>query len=291
MNCVARRLLDAGPAPGGRRVSSGAMATTCRIAAGLLLLAAPRAQQAMRAELVDFADLAARYAPDRELRPNEVRVTERFAQVLRVALQGDDVAGRAGATVSAVNRQNRLIARGTPDDVALVKNALAALRQEHPPRARLQCSLLTLPWQLGAMRGLQVGCAPSDEAAFGQLVRDAIKAKGTLQNLPEIVAEPLVPFVVEPAKKDKEPPPDQLRLRGEMVPLGPREVLVAMQLVQGALPEEPTQPVKGPLLQRGLRLEAGKAVMMVVIAGEQMHVGFVRCTEIAREPDKVPAGR
>jgi len=177
-----------------------------------------------------------------------------------------------------------------------VKGMLEQLRQEHLPRARLQCSLLTMPAAVAKAHDLATGAlVPADEAAFGKLVRDAVKAKGVLQNLPEVIAATLEPFVVEPADKAKQAPPvgDQtLRLRGEMVPVGPGEVVVGMQLVRGALPDDRTQVPRDALLHHAFRLEAGKAVMAVVVAGEQATVLFVRCTEVASDaPKEAEAGR
>jgi hypothetical protein len=122
-------------------------------------------------------------------------------------------------------------------------------------------------------------------------VRDAVKQKGALQNLPEVQAAPLVPFTVEPAAKGKVPEPDTtLRLRGEMVPL-PDGAVVALQLVRGALPADRTETPAATLLDRVFRLAQGKGVMVLAVDKDEAVVLFVRCTEIVGEVPKERAGR
>ena len=252
----------------------------------------PAQQVVERAEMIEFGDVAQRLDADAAT-AGKVGATDRFAGVMRLLLQDDVAPKRRPATVSRVTKQDRLIVRGSVDNIALVKGAIAQLRLASPPRARLQCSLLVVPAASAPALGLEAGkVQAADETAFGKLVRDAVKQKGALQNLPEALADPLVPFTVEPAVKGKPAEPDTARrLRGEMVSLPDGEVALAMQLVRGTLPADRTETPPAALLNRVFRLAAGKGVMVLIVDKDEAVVLFVRCTEIVGEAAQDKAGR
>ncbi|MDO8348993.1 MAG: hypothetical protein Q7T30_02065, partial [Planctomycetota bacterium] len=216
------------------------------------LLGAAPAQQT--AQLFECADIARRLGENHAQAKGEVRPIERLASLVRHLLHSEGPGAKPAITINAITMSSRIVARCSPDEMGVVKGVLEQLRVEHLPRARLQCSLLTMPAALVKAHGLTADTfAPTDETAFGKLVRDAVKQKGALQNLPEVIAEPLVPFVVEPAAKPDKPAPGAdptLRMRGEMVPVRPGEVAFGMQLVRGALPDDRTQVPKDAILQR-----------------------------------------
>jgi len=249
-----------------------------------------------RAEIFEFGDLEQRFGGGEAQRKGGVRAINRFMYVAYSLLQGDGGPRATQSTISVAGK-TRLMVRGTADEIALVKGMLEQLREEQPPRARLQCSFLKMPVALVMAHGLtEDAFVPTDETAFGKLVRDAVKEKGALQNLPEVIAGPLVPFVVESGTKvvgKPAPAADQaVRVRGEMVPVQRGEVAFAMQLVRGPVPADRMQVPKDALLNRAFRLEAGKAVMAITVEGEQATVVFVRCTEVTSDAAKEPkAGR
>ncbi len=254
------------------------------------LLVALGAQQ-QRAQLYDWRDLTPRFPPPAE---DSVRALDRFARIAVMLLEAENPAdARKRPLVSAVANAERLIAHTmTAEQAALLRGMLEQLRQQTLPRARLQCSLLTMPQELAKAHGLAAArFVATDEAAFGKLVRAAVAAGGTLQNLPEVVAEPLAPFVFEPkAGPGKARAEPALRLRGELVPVGASEIACSVQLVRGALPPDLTHVPKQALLDAVVRLEAGKAAMKVVVSAEPATVVvFVRCLEITVTGDAATA--
>jgi hypothetical protein len=255
------------------------------------VLGAASAQRTL--EMFSCGDFAPRFAVGDEKAKPAAGPVVRLARILGLLLLDEGPRGNA-ARASVGGQTDRLLVRGTADEVSLVRSVLEQLRQEHPPRARLQCSLLTMPAALVKTHELKDAFAPCDETAFGKLVRDAVKQKGTLQNLPELIVTPLAPFVAEPPAKPGAPVPADdptLRLHGEMVPVKAGEVAFAVQLVRGALPEDRTQLAKQMVLHRAFRLEAGKAVIAVAVAGDQATVVMVRCVEIASDLAKKEVGK
>ncbi|HEX5051209.1 MAG TPA: hypothetical protein VFZ65_05520, partial [Planctomycetota bacterium] len=133
----------------------------------------------------------------------EARTIARFAEIcerLTVA-EGRQRMDGTMLRLQKTNAGKLLLVRDTADNIELVTKAVEQLMAEdaaNPTRWRLQCSLVTLPAKVAAERGIVAGkVVPVDEAAASRLVRDAVAAKGSLQNLPEVVVNPLVPFVVE----------------------------------------------------------------------------------------------
>jgi hypothetical protein len=212
----------------------------------------------------------------------------RFADVMKtvLAIQQENrfhVLRAGGAPVG-----DRMLAQGTTEEVDAVTAALEQLRKEEPLRVRLQCSWVTVSKAVAQAHGLKLAeVTVVDENAVRSLLREATKTKGALVNMPEVVAAPLAPFVVEPAGKAAAAaaPEQTLRLRGEMVPLSENEVGVSMHLVRGALPADRTAVPPRSLRQLGFRLEAGKTAMsMVLTDGDTATVLVVRCLDASPAP-------
>ncbi len=218
----------------------------------------------------------------------------RFANLTMLLVAPEAPAQPANRAAVACMADGRLLVRGTDEQRTLVLAMLEQLRKEPPVLARLQCSMVTLPTAAAKELAPAVGAAvPMDEATFGKLAREAVKQKGSLQNLPEVVFTPLAPFVMEPLAKKAAGNlpalgPQSLRLRGEMAPLSRTEVAVDLQLVRGVLPADLTELPKDPLLRHVVRIAAGQAMAMVTVVGDQTTVVYVRCTEVRDQPLPLP---
>ena len=229
--------------------------------------------------------------PKAEIEP--VEVGERLAATLRLMFCGEDVAAGARAVRTARStRGPALLVMSTAEDVAVAQAVTEQLRKEEPLQARLQVSLVALPLSLARESGLEKGVVvPADEAKLQALMRLAAKHAGELRNLPEVTASPLRPFDLAAAARDGVPEAQRLRVRGEMLPIGAAEVAVRVHMVRGALPAEPTRTPEKALLQPIVRLEAGKAVMVMAVEGEVATVLVVRCVELANAPLPKPDKR
>lgn len=216
----------------------------------------------------------------------KVKALARWTALLREVPIGDSAARSMLLSVGRSNRGETLLVRGVPEQVTAVQAALAALQAEPAISVRLQCTLVTMPIAVARDHALRPGeTVLGDPAAGAGLLRDAVKAKGTLHNLPEVVTGPLAPFVREPAASVG----PSLRLRGEVAPLGSGEVAVGVHVVRGALPADRTQVPRTAIAQPVFRLAAGRCAMMMVAEGESALVVIVRCIEVA--PDASPTGR
>ena len=277
---------------------------TTRIAAVLLVLVAvataqdkPAVQKVQnlqralaRATAVMRSGMLARYelAPAAGVKSDRIPVDalERVHPVLRYLLCGDDeAAGLAAALWGQSTNGPVLVVRGTPEQVDAAKLVMEELGKAEPLRARLQCSLLTLPLAIARDHCREPGVVVDvDETAIGELTRSAVKNGGSLHNLPEVAASPLRPFALAVTAKAEVPDARRLRVRGEMVPASATEVAVRLQVVRGALPTEPTCAPQDALLQPIVRLQVGKAIMVMAVEGDAATVLVVRCVELANAP-------
>jgi hypothetical protein len=188
------------------------------------------------------------------------------------------------------------------------------MRREPLPRFHLTCTVLVMPLEVAAAHGLapetddKVGrlleraqtrgsgdrgtptndVQAADMASMTKLMRDVVKVKGTLRNLPETIATPLVPFVAEPCVggEGKPPPPkgaETVRLRGEAVAVSSEEALLGVQLVRGSLPEDRTQLPKGAVFDRAFRLRVGDGVTITAKNGKTATVLWLRFTGTSTE--------
>ena len=204
-----------------------------------------------------------------------------------------------------------LIAQGTSEQLAAAGRVFDQLKRPETVRARLQCSLVTMPVAVAREHGLKPGeVVATDEPAASRIVRDAVKRSGSLRNLPEVVAGPLAPFArdtgenagdkagpevreqaVEQTSRNRAEkkgdrtakPPPRLRLRGEMVPMGDGEVVLGVHVVGGTLPHDPTQVPGGALMQPVIRLGAGKSALFMVVDRDVATVLVVRCLDVTTE--------
>jgi hypothetical protein len=168
--------------------------------------------------------------------------------------------------------------RGTRGQIDAVMAAAAALETPVPGRARLHCSLLLVPGKVAEAHRLELGTVVTgDGSEWAALTRDAIAAKGRLHNLPEVLAAPLEPFTRSaapggeraPAPAERAP---ELRVRGQVVPLGGGEVAVALDVTRARR--------EAPLARPVFRLGAGRAAMLAAREGTDVLVVVVRCVEI-----------
>jgi hypothetical protein len=174
--------------------------------------------------------------------------------------------------------------------VQAAQNALAQSRAvDEVVRARVHCSVLTMPGET-APEGLAPGLTEvADETMVTQLVRAAASAGGKLRNLPEVVAAPLRPFAVEEAREGDAQP---LRLRAELVPLGRSEALLGLHVVRSALPANLANVPGTPLASPVLRLTTGTLALVTMRARDVTTVLVVRCVELGpavAEPEPRPA--
>ncbi len=188
----------------------------------------------------------------------------------------------------STNRGEVVIARGTAEQLDVAGRVFAQLTQPDLAKARLQCSLVTMPVAVARDHGLKPGeVVPTDEPTAARIMRDAVKADGTLRNLPEAVVGPLAPFMRdageragEKAAGGRRPP---LQLRGEMVPIGDGEVAVGVHVVRGQLPRDPTQVPDSALMQPVFRLAAGRSALFMVVERDVATVLLVRCVDVTNE--------
>ena len=224
--------------------------------------------------------------------PGDVQPTDRLERLLTHVLKQDarQAVGQVvqrGAIVRA--RQQMLIVQGDKELVDLVQSLLDEMRRDPLPRFHLTGTVLVMPAEVAAAHGLTtIEVQAAEMAAMTNLMRDVVKAKGTLLNLPETIASPFVPFVTEPrvAGEGKQPPneAENLRLRGEAVALSPEEVLFAVQLVRGSLPEDRTVLPTAAVLDRAFRLRVGNGVTVTAKNDKTATVLWLRFTGTSTLP-------
>ena len=203
--------------------------------------------------------------------PGDVQPITRFQRLVDAVLKKDAQAGarpQAARTLVRVNsREQMLMVQGDKEVVDLVQALIDQMQCQSLPRLHVMCTALVMPVELARAHGLVANRAQeTDMVAITALMKDVVKAKGVLLNLPEVVATPFVPFVAEPrAGGDKGPPQNaaNLRLRGEAVALCPDEALFAVQFVRGTLPEDRTMLPKRSLCDQAFRLRVGPGVTMM----------------------------
>ncbi|HZN38958.1 MAG TPA: hypothetical protein VFD82_09150 [Planctomycetota bacterium] len=205
--------------------------------------------------------------------PGDVQPITRFQRLVDAVLKKEAQAGaRPQATRTLVRVGGRggdqmLMVQGDKEVVDLVQSLIDQMQGQSLPRLHVMCTVLVMPVELARKHGLVANRAQeTDMVAITALMKDVVKAKGVLLNLPEVLATPFVPFVAEPrAGGDKPPPPTaaNLRLRGEAVAVGPEEALFAVQFVRGALPEDRTMLPKRSLGDQAFRLRVGPGVTMM----------------------------
>ena len=236
---------------------------------------APKAAVAMH--LLQLPDLTRFDEPEAQSAP----AAERFAAVMR---RLPVAAGQQAVDVRTNVAPGRhiVLVRGVAEHAEVVRVAIGALGRPDPPAARLQCSVVSVPAELAAAHRLRAGEAVVVAGhVAAELLRDAVRANGTLHNLPEIVAAPLAPFASERRPVGDT---DGLRARGHSVPLGANEVLVAIDLER--LPASPAgKPAATPtvlLSTPSFRLVAGQCAVLRGAGAHSAVALLVRC--VAVEP-------
>lgn len=160
----------------------------------------------------------------------------------------------------------------------LVDSMVEQLRKPAARQLRLQCTLVRMSEAIANEHGLLVGRAlPANQVRAGKVLKAAVTAQGTLLNLPEVLAVPLVPFRIERAaagrtsgsdKSDDKKPAGTptakpVRLRGEAALLKDDQAIFAVQLAT-ELPKDPTLLPTNPLLSCTMPLVAGSGVLVRV---------------------------
>ena len=159
-----------------------------------------------------------------------------------------------------------LLVSGDDEFCGWLQSVVTQLRKPEARELRLACTIVSMPEAVAEECGLLVGrVLPVDEVKAGQVQKAAILAKGTLQNLPETLAVPLLPFRIE-RHPDREKPGDapaghSLRLRGEAVLFADDQAVFSVQLA-AELPKDPTVLPTKPLLSCTMPLVAGSGVIV-----------------------------
>jgi hypothetical protein len=237
----------------------------------------------------------------------ELQPVDRFERLFTSLLKRENKAA-AGRLMKAMIRANQqmLLVQGDKELLDLVQAALDEMRRETLPRFHLTCTVLVMPLEVAAAHGLAPetddkvrkvleraqargnGGIPTndvqeaDMAAMTNLMRDVVKQKGKLLNLPEIIAMPFVPFVAEPrvAGEGKQPLNDaeNLRVRGEALAVSAEEAVFGVQLVRGSLPADRTVLPKDPVFDRAFRLRVGSGVTITAKNDKAATVLWLRFT-------------
>ena len=226
--------------------------------------------------------------------PGNVQPLDRLVRFLTHVLRSEAnaAASQQKNLQFAVRRapQQVLLVEGDKEVCDLVQSVVDEMGREPLPRFHLTCTVLVMPRELAESQGLSTrDVQEADMASMSRLMRYVVKQKGTLLNLPETIATPFVPFVVEPRIGGERKPPDDVksfRLRGEALALGPEEALFRVQLVRGSLPEDRTQLPKSPMSDRSFRLRAGNGLTITAKHGTTATVLWLRFTGTSTEPPK-----
>lgn len=269
---------------GSRGRYSGCMRVAAAVFAGLVGFApaqkAPAAPVPVRDDICRYIDVRALDAYDAGLDVAALpmrRAPARFADMLSRWWTDRNATSRPRPVEAS---GSVLHAHGAPEVVQTTEKAFAQLLAvDEVVRARVHCSVLTLP-RAAAPEGLKPGLSETaDEALVTRLVRVAAAEGGKLRNLPEVVAAPLRPFAIEDAPESDAMP---LRLRAELVPLGRSEALLGLHVVRGALPANLANvPEAGKALASPvLRLSTGGLAVVAMREGEATTVVVVRCAEL-----------
>ncbi|HZN38959.1 MAG TPA: hypothetical protein VFD82_09155 [Planctomycetota bacterium] len=225
--------------------------------------------------------------------PGDVQPVDRLERLLTDALQRDAMDAVEGVLQKAMIGPRRpvLLVHGDKKLLDLVQSVFDEMRREPLPLFHLTCTVLVMPAEIAASHGLStIEVQEADMAAMTKLMRDVVKQRGTLLNLPEAIATPFVPFVAEQcvAAEGKRPPNDDenLRLRGEVLALSPEEVLCGVQLVRGSLPEDRTLLPEAAVSDRAFRLRVGTGVTITAKNDMTATVLWLRFTGTSTEAPK-----
>jgi hypothetical protein len=217
--------------------------------------------------------------------PGDVQPVDRLERLLTRLLKRENKAAAGRAVQRAMIRANQqmLLVQGDKELLDLVQSVLDEMRRDPLPRFHLTCTVLVMPSEIAAAHGLSANDEQeADMAAMTNLMRDVVRQKGTLLNLPETIATPFVPFVAAPrvAGEGKQAPKEDenLRLRGEALAVSPEEVLFAVQLVRGNLPEDRTVLPRAPVFDRAFRLRVGSGVTITAKNDKTATVLWLRFT-------------
>ena len=228
--------------------------------------------------------------------PGVVQPVHRLARLLTRVLDGEakaPVDHRRVRVARALPRQRAQIqVEGDKELLDMVQSVLDEMRREPRLRFHLTSTVLVMPWDVAAAHGLSTkGVQKVDMASMSSLLRDVVKQKGALLNLPETIATPLVPSVAETRidTEGKQPPHGarHMRLRGEAVALSPEEALFDVQLVRGCLPEDRTVVPMDAVLERAFRLRVGTGVTITAKNDLTATVLWLRFTGTSTEAPKV----
>ena len=256
-----------------------------RAFACLLVCAAATAQQQER--LFQLRDVLAALEDKTGPVPGREQAFHRVERLVSGLVERENPAmGGDGGMVGGTHREQILFVQADKQVIDVVRSLFDEMRREPLPRFHLACTVLVMPSRVAVVNGLVTPrVEDADPVSMTRLMRDVVKVKGTLLNLPEVIATPLVPFVAEPriGVDGKPPPPDvaNLRLRGEAVALGPEEALFSVQFVRGSLPEDRTVLPKSPVFDRGFRRRVGAGVTITAKDDKLATVWWLRFTGIS----------
>lgn len=237
------------------------------------------AASAQVATVLSLHDVVARMDAEGTNVPGKAPPLNRLARIMNAHFQAEagdapqPAQRRARRTVVQVNDgPAAMLFSGQREQMAVFEGIVKQLHRAERRELLVQCTVVRMTRALAKQHGLVINLpTPVDEVAAGKILKAALQAKGSLQNLAEVRARPLVPFRAEPQadarKAGATPAPAPLRLRGDVVLVADDEALFALQAVCTALPEDPTMLPASPLLDTTFRLRAGTGVMLLTKAG------------------------
>jgi len=218
---------------------------------------------------------------------------QRFLNFLRAWLmQGAAPAGtrltRPRNVVQVTPDGRTLIMQSTKEQMSLVEAMVSQLRRAQQTEMHVQCTLVTVPEAMATALRLEPGTPrPVDQAAAGKLLKDAVAAKGTIQNLPEANALPLTTFVVAASKKKDgtaKGTDEDLSVQGEGLLLADDEVMLALHLRRGPAAggsSDQVEEATGPTVGHMVRLKSGAGALLTTRIGGPTTVLWVRLVAIA----------
>jgi hypothetical protein len=235
-------------------------------------------QQQPQLQFFHVKELLAAHEDKTGCGPGEVQPLERLARFFDGVLAERELEG----VERRIWRGPGILAvEGDQEARDLVQSVVDQLRCEQLPRLHLECTVLEMPVRVAKINGIRASGQVTDLVAMTALMKDVVKAKGVLLNLPEIVVTPLVPFARSCiGAADKPPPPNDganLWLQGEAVVSGPEEALFRLGFSHGS---------KGNGLGQAFRLQVGHGVAMMTHDGKMAKVVYLRFTGISNEAPK-----
>ena len=211
-----------------------------------------------------------------EGRPKQSReALARFVTIMRHVPIGDAPAASLTLGIENSARGPVVLARGTPEQLDAVASALAHLRT-NGGTARLQCSIVMLPNRVARAHQLEPGkTLLANDTEWTDLIRDAIKAYGSVHNFPETLGGWLAPFEQQMPATTNQP---ALRLSGEVLPLGDRRIALAVSVARPSQADALATPV--------FTLAPGTSAMMMVPYGNGAVVVIARCLEVCAPAER-----